>query len=149
MPDCSHWTISDSSRSFVPVARLSLNALRRYWYPARNIIISHLGPPLCLPVYLRLSPSSWRLFWSLDLPAKAFTSWWRLLHDRVARRSWLHRSSNKSSASCLCFVWSCIRRLVPFCFRLFLQSSVLARCNIVAVLAGSLPNYHVYLTSSY
>ncbi|KAI8646619.1 hypothetical protein BD408DRAFT_317673, partial [Parasitella parasitica] len=33
----------------------------------------------------------WRLFWSLDLPAKAFIPWWRLLHDRVAHRSWCHR----------------------------------------------------------
>jgi len=50
-----------------------------------------MGPPLRLPAHLRLSPVSWRLFWSLETPAKAFTPWWRLLHDRVAHRSWRHR----------------------------------------------------------
>ncbi|KAI8640306.1 hypothetical protein BD408DRAFT_348352, partial [Parasitella parasitica] len=102
MPDCSHWTISNSSRSSVPVARLSLNALRRYWHPAKDIITSRMGPPLCLPVHLRLSPPSWRLFWSLDLPAKAFTPWWRLLHDRVAHRSWCHRVAPAKVPSPLC-----------------------------------------------
>ncbi|KAI8635792.1 hypothetical protein BD408DRAFT_463776 [Parasitella parasitica] len=58
MPDCSHWTISNSSRSSVPVARLSLNTLRRYWHPAKDIITSRMGPPLCLPIHLRLPPPS-------------------------------------------------------------------------------------------
>ncbi|CEP09889.1 hypothetical protein [Parasitella parasitica] len=50
-----------------------------------------MGPPLRLPVHLRLSPASWRLFWSLDMPVKAFTPWWSLLHDRVAHHLWCHR----------------------------------------------------------
>ncbi|KAL7336237.1 hypothetical protein PS15p_201597 [Mucor circinelloides] len=91
MPDCSHWVISNSSRSSVPLARLSLGALRRYWHPSKDVITTRMGPPLRLPVHLRLSPVSWRLFWSLEMPAKAFTPWWRLLHDRVATRSWCHK----------------------------------------------------------
>ncbi|KAI8635770.1 hypothetical protein BD408DRAFT_321866, partial [Parasitella parasitica] len=91
MPDCSHWKVSNSSRSSVLLARLSLKALRRYWHPARDTITSRMGPPLQLPAHLRLRPSSWRLFWSLPLPAKPFTPWWRLLHDRISHRSWLHR----------------------------------------------------------
>ncbi|KAG2199262.1 hypothetical protein INT46_008804, partial [Mucor plumbeus] len=91
LPDCSHWCISNSSRSSVPVARISLGALRRYWHPVRNTITSRIGPPLKLPSHLLLSPASWRLFWSLSLPAKAFTPWWRLLHDRIGHRSWCHR----------------------------------------------------------
>lgn len=91
MPDCSHWVISNSSRSSVPLARLSLGALRRYWHPSKDVITTRMGPPLRLPAHLRLSPVSWRLFWSLEMPAKAFTPWWRLLHDRVATRSWCHR----------------------------------------------------------
>ena len=91
MPDCSHWTISNLSRSFVSVSRrLSLGALRRYWHPAKNIITSRMGPPLRLSAHFLLSPASWRLFWSLEMPAKAFTPWWRLLHGRVAHRSWCH-----------------------------------------------------------
>ncbi|CEP19213.1 hypothetical protein [Parasitella parasitica] len=50
-----------------------------------------MGPPLLLPVHLNLRPSSWQLFWSLPLPAKEFTPWWRLLHDRIAHCSWCHR----------------------------------------------------------
>ena len=91
MPDCSHWVISNSSRSSVPLARLSLGALRRYWHPSKDVITTRMGPPLRLPAHLRLSPVSWRLFWSLEMPAKAFTPWWRLLHDRVATRSWCHK----------------------------------------------------------
>ncbi|CEP17604.1 hypothetical protein [Parasitella parasitica] len=88
MPDCSHWVVSNSSCSSVPIARMSLNTLRR--------------SPLRLPAHLRLSPASWRLFWSLDMPAKAFTPWWRLLHDRVAHRSWCHRvvSAKVPSSTC-------------------------------------------------
>ncbi|CEP10397.1 hypothetical protein [Parasitella parasitica] len=102
MPDCSHWTISNSSCSSVSVARLSLGALRRYWHPARDIITCRMGPPLLLPVYLRLRPPSWRLFWSLPLPAKAFKPWWRLLHDRIAHRSWCHRITQDKVPSPVC-----------------------------------------------
>ncbi|CAO3630098.1 unnamed protein product [Mucor fragilis] len=91
MPDCTHWTVSNSSRSAVSVARLSLGALRRYWHPAKDIITSRMGPPLRLSTHLLLSPASWRLFWSLEIPAKAFTLWWRLLHGRVSHRSWCHK----------------------------------------------------------
>ncbi|KAK4521256.1 Transcription factor spt8 [Mucor velutinosus] len=45
MPDCTHWTVSNSSRSAAPVARLSLGALRRYWHPAKGTITSRMGPP--------------------------------------------------------------------------------------------------------
>ncbi|CEP17053.1 hypothetical protein [Parasitella parasitica] len=65
--------------------------MRRYWHPARDTITSRMGPPLILPVHLRLRPASWRLFWSLELPVKAFTPWWRMLHDRISHRSWLYR----------------------------------------------------------
>ncbi|KAK4521255.1 uncharacterized protein ATC70_013200 [Mucor velutinosus] len=105
MPDCTHWTVSNSSRSAAPVARLSLGALRRYWHPAKGTITSRMGPPLKLPAHLLLSPASWRLFWSLEMPAKAFTPWWRLLHDRVPHRSWCHRimpSKVLSPACALC-----------------------------------------------
>ncbi|EPB83051.1 hypothetical protein HMPREF1544_10188 [Mucor circinelloides 1006PhL] len=30
-----------------------------------------MGPSLRLPAHLRLSPTSWRLFWSMEIPAKA------------------------------------------------------------------------------
>ncbi|KAK4512210.1 uncharacterized protein ATC70_011801 [Mucor velutinosus] len=62
MPDCTHWTVSNSSRSAAPVARLSLGALRRYWHPAKGTITSRMGPPLKLPAHLLLSPALWRLF---------------------------------------------------------------------------------------
>ncbi|KAK4510779.1 Flap-structured DNA-binding and RNA-binding protein [Mucor velutinosus] len=66
-------TVSNSSRSAAPVARLSLGALRRYWHPAKGTITSRMGPPLKLPAHLLLSPALWRTFWSLEMPAKAFT----------------------------------------------------------------------------
>ncbi|KAI8639608.1 hypothetical protein BD408DRAFT_435042 [Parasitella parasitica] len=78
MPDCSHWTISNSSRSSVPVARLSLNALRRYWHPAKDIITSRMGPPLLLSVHLRLPPPYW------------------------SHRSWCHRVAPAKVPSPLC-----------------------------------------------
>ncbi|KAK4516818.1 uncharacterized protein ATC70_011797 [Mucor velutinosus] len=74
MDNCTHWTVSNSSRSAAPVARLSLGALRRYWHPAKGTITSRMGPPLKLPAHLLLSPALWRLFWSLEMPAKAFTT---------------------------------------------------------------------------
>ncbi|CEP13607.1 hypothetical protein [Parasitella parasitica] len=94
VPDCLHCVVSSSSRS--------LNASRRYWHPAREVITPRMGTPLRLPVHLRLPPESWRLFWSLDMPPKAFSSWWRLLHDCVAHRSWCHRvvSAKVPSPTC-------------------------------------------------
>jgi hypothetical protein len=102
MPDCSHWTVSNSSRSAVPVARLSLGALRRSWHPKKDIITSRMGPPLNLDTHLLLSPASWRVFWSLKMPAKAFTPWWRLLHNRVATRSWCYGAKFKLVLSPVC-----------------------------------------------
>ncbi|CEP11174.1 hypothetical protein [Parasitella parasitica] len=102
LPDCSQWTISNSSRSSVSVSRLTLGALRRYWHPAREIITSRMGRPLSLPAPLRLRPASWRLFWSLELPAKAFIPWWRLIHDRIGHRSWLNRIVPDKVPSPLC-----------------------------------------------
>jgi len=102
LPDCSHWSISNSSRSSVPISRISLGALRRYWHPARATITTRMGSPLRLPTHLLLSPASWRLFWSLPLPAKAFTPWWRLLHDRIGHRSWCHRIVPEKVPSPVC-----------------------------------------------
>ncbi|KAG2212920.1 hypothetical protein INT46_010476 [Mucor plumbeus] len=102
LPDCSHWCISNSSRSSVPVARISLGALRRYWHPVRDTITSRIGPPLKLPSHLLLSPASWRLFWSLSLPAKAFTPLWRLLHDSIGHYSWCHRIVPDKALSLVC-----------------------------------------------
>ena len=45
-----------------------------------------MGPPLKLRPHLFLPPSSWRLFWSLPLPAKVSTPWWRLLQGYVGHR---------------------------------------------------------------
>ncbi|KAL7312975.1 hypothetical protein PS15m_008678 [Mucor circinelloides] len=49
-----------------------------------------------------LPPRVWREFWSLSLPAKAFTPWWRLLHDRLSVRSRLHALNPSSFPSPLC-----------------------------------------------
>ncbi|OAD02732.1 hypothetical protein MUCCIDRAFT_109567 [Mucor lusitanicus CBS 277.49] len=54
-----------------------------------------MGPPLNMDTHLLLSPASWRVFWSLKMPAKAFTPWWRLLHNRVATRSWCYGAKFK------------------------------------------------------
>ena len=102
LPDCSHWTVSNSSRSSVSVASVSLGALRRFWHPSKDVITSRMGPPLLLPTHLRIQPPSWRLFWSLPLPAKAFTPWWRLLHDRIGHRSWCHRIVPEKVPSPVC-----------------------------------------------
>ena len=102
LPDCSHWTVSNSSRSSVSVASISLGALRRFWHPSKDVITSRMGPPLLLPPHLRIQPSSWRLFWSLPMPAKAFTPWWRLLHDRIGHRFWCHRIVPEKVPSPVC-----------------------------------------------
>ena len=105
LPDCSHWSISNSSRSSVPIARISLGTLRRYWHPARASITTRMGSPLRLPTHLLLSPSSWLLFWTLPLPSKAFTPWWHLLHDRIGYRSWCHRIVPDKVLSPVCALW--------------------------------------------
>ncbi|KAK4509004.1 uncharacterized protein ATC70_007353 [Mucor velutinosus] len=51
-PDCTHWAASNSSRSAVSVARLSLGALRRFWHPEKGTTTSRMGPPLKLPAHL-------------------------------------------------------------------------------------------------
>ncbi|GAN05533.1 hypothetical protein MAM1_0094c05004 [Mucor ambiguus] len=77
MTDCTHWAIFNSSRPTVPITRLSLGALRRYWYPAKGTITSRMGPLIQLSVSVLLSTALWHLFWSLEIATKAFTPWWR------------------------------------------------------------------------
>ena len=57
MPNCSHWSISNSSRSSVSIAHVSLEALRRYWHPGRDSFTSRIGPPFKPPTHLLLPPA--------------------------------------------------------------------------------------------
>lgn len=66
---------------------VSLGALSRFWHLPKDVIISCMDPPLLLSTYFCMQPPLWRLFWSLPLSAKAFITWWRLLHNRIGRRS--------------------------------------------------------------
>ena len=101
-PPCSHWVVSSGSASSVPVVRVPLGTLRQSWHPQRFLLTATFASPLVVPVSLLLRPFYWRLFWSLGLPAKAFTPWWRLLQNSIGYRSRLHR-------------WNPERYDTPFC----------------------------------
>jgi hypothetical protein len=102
LPLTSHWTVPSGSSSEVAISKLSLGALRRYWHADYSVICTRPGPPLVLTPHLLLRPFFWRLFWSLPMVAKAFTPWWRLLHDKIGYRSRLHRWSSQKYPSPCC-----------------------------------------------
>lgn len=81
---------------------MPLSALRQYWHPDSSRLRTHSHPPILHPTYLMLLPSRWRPFWSLSLPAKAFTPWWRLLHDGIGFRARLYHLNSTSFLTPLC-----------------------------------------------
>jgi hypothetical protein len=102
LPLASHWTVPSGSSSEVAISKLSLGTLRRYWHADYSVICTRPGPPLVLTPHLLLRPFFSRLFWSLPMVAKAFTPWWRLLHDKIGYRSRLHRWSSQKYLSPRC-----------------------------------------------
>ncbi|KAI8968078.1 hypothetical protein BDB01DRAFT_706195, partial [Pilobolus umbonatus] len=55
---------------------------------------------------LLLKPSLWKVFWSLKMSAKAFTPWWRLLHNSIGHRTKLHRWSSTHFDTPVCGICS-------------------------------------------
>jgi hypothetical protein len=98
----AHWTVPSGPSSEVAISKLSLGALRRYWHVDHSVISNSPGPPLVVAHSLRLRPFFWRLFWSLPMVSKAFTPWWRLLHDKIGHRSRLHTWSPAKFPSPCC-----------------------------------------------
>jgi hypothetical protein len=103
LPSTSHWVIPVTNKSSVPVWKIPLGALRRFWHPDHaSLLISRPHPPATMSAHVLLRPFFWRLFWSLPLPAKAFTPWWRLLHDRIGHRARLFHWNPEVYPSPLC-----------------------------------------------
>jgi hypothetical protein len=102
LPSCVHWQVPTTSKTSCSVLSLSLGSLRRFWHVDQALILSNPHPPLLVPPHLRLRPSHWRTFWSLEMPAKAFTPWWRLLHGKIGHRSLLNSWMPSKCPSPLC-----------------------------------------------
>ncbi|KAJ8656675.1 hypothetical protein O0I10_007521 [Lichtheimia ornata] len=47
-------------------------------------------PEIARPLCLIYPVSFWKRFWRSMIPHKAFTPWWRLLHDTIGTRQKLH-----------------------------------------------------------
>jgi hypothetical protein len=101
-PSFSHWDIPNGTRSGVPLAQIKLGALRRYWHPSYDMLRRPAHPPMRRPFHLLLTPSLWRDFWSLYIPARAFTPWWRLLHGHLSVQARLHSINRIRYPSPIC-----------------------------------------------
>jgi endonuclease/exonuclease/phosphatase family metal-dependent hydrolase len=103
LPSTAHWTIQVTSKTVVSIRKVPLGVLRRSWHPEYASLVMHRPqPPATMGAHALLRPFFWRLFWSLPMPAKAFTPWWRLLHDRIGYRARLHRWDPNVYLSPLC-----------------------------------------------
>jgi hypothetical protein len=80
----AHWSIPVTGKTVVSVQKVPLGVLRRFWHPDHASLVMHRPhPPAIVSAHVRLRPFFWRLFWSLPMPARAFTPCCRLLHDRI------------------------------------------------------------------
>lgn len=108
-PQCRHWTFDLNNKTF-PVSAAKPRLLRHYWlqqarlsapdtsfHPRLNRIVA----PCVLPSGY-CSPRVWRTFWTLALPHKVVTCWWRLLKDRIGTQSYFHNLNPQywPSSSC-------------------------------------------------
>lgn len=92
LPSLAHWTLQVSNRTCSTVPTLTLTQLRRSWHPHWKLMLSRPRPPEIPRPLCFLYPSSfWKRFWRSEIPHKAFTPWWRLLHDTIGTRQKLHR----------------------------------------------------------
>ncbi|KAK4510017.1 RNA polymerase II subunit 3 [Mucor velutinosus] len=103
-PSFSHWYIITGPCSKATVDKITLGALQRLWHPSFNMLRDPAHPPRYRPPHLLLPPRLWRDFWSLCLPAKAFTPWWRLLHGHLSVQARLHSINVVKYPSPLCKV---------------------------------------------
>lgn len=103
-PSFAHWSITTGPRSKAAMAQIKLGALRRFWHPSFEMLRRPAHPPCSRPVHLLLAPSLWRDFWSLCLPSKAFTPWWRLLYGHLSVQARLHSINVVKYPSPLCRV---------------------------------------------
>ncbi|GAN01804.1 hypothetical protein MAM1_0012c01239 [Mucor ambiguus] len=101
-PSFSHWFITTGPRSSAAVAQIKLGALRRFWHPSFAFLRSPAHPRMRHSHHLLLPPRLWRDFWSLCLPAKAFTPWWRLLHGHLSVQARLHNINRARHPSPVC-----------------------------------------------
>ncbi|KAG1051287.1 hypothetical protein G6F43_006496 [Rhizopus delemar] len=101
-PQLSYWCYRSVPHKQVPVVSISPMELRRSWYPALAGSRRILRPPYRVATGLRIPVSSWKEFWTFDIPSSAFTPWWRLLHDSLLVASTLHRRNVTSCASPVC-----------------------------------------------
>ncbi|KAI8326662.1 hypothetical protein EDC96DRAFT_581488 [Choanephora cucurbitarum] len=88
MPSTEHWLISPRERKVVKISIAKPEHFRRHRQYQQKAVPTRV--PFSVPAAFRLPHSSWKLFWSLPLPAKAFTPWWRLLHGTIGYASKLH-----------------------------------------------------------
>jgi hypothetical protein len=92
LPTTAHWIIPVTGKTVVPVQKVPLGVLCRFWHPDHASLVMHRPhPPAIVGAHVRFRPFFWRIFWSLSMTARAFTPWWRLLHNRIGHRARLFR----------------------------------------------------------
>lgn len=106
IPSCAHWTILNLTRKSntvsIPIVKVSSGQLRFLWHIGYDLFTQLRHPPLALPHSLLLQPQYWKTFWSLTIPPKAFTPWFRLLHGCIPTAALQHAWNPSVTASPLC-----------------------------------------------
>jgi len=103
LPTTHQWSFVLSPKSKqVPVVTARPKDVRCLWHTDLPLVLVPPTPPLVVPLSWRLNTQTWRRFWSLALPHKATTPWWRLLHDSVGFKAKLYRWNPSFCPSPLC-----------------------------------------------
>lgn len=98
----SLWTATVPFRGMIPVKEVRPRDFRMKLHTQSYWLSVPPAPPLKIPLGWRLPSKSWTLFWTLPIPLKAFTVWWRLLHGFLPTKSRLHSLSPSTFLSPLC-----------------------------------------------
>ena len=94
LPPCDHWTIDIQQKNPTQLKNVNLNNLRQYWHKENEWCMQPPKPPFQIPPRWRIPTNKWKLFWKLPIIHKAFTPWWRMLHDNIGTRQKLAKWDN-------------------------------------------------------
>ncbi|KAI8364018.1 hypothetical protein EDC96DRAFT_482384 [Choanephora cucurbitarum] len=100
LPSSEHWLISPKARQVLEISIAKPSRFRRHWQFLSKLLPRRI--PLLVPKAARSPSSSWKLFWSLPLPAKAFSPWWQLSYGTIGYASKLHSWNSTSFSTSLC-----------------------------------------------
>ena len=90
VPSCAHWRLLLYGQVPIPLWQISSKQFRQFRQQQSSPSSHSNRVPYRIPTDFR-PPIIWKTFWSLALPHKARTCWWRLLREKLYLRVTLHK----------------------------------------------------------